>query len=250
MSAGGIRISRVRVNANEAGNQQLTPEGNEESPTLDKRLAVVQPEFATPMTPRRNVIKMVMVVLLVMIGVTILTSCIFLLRGPGRKKAETTLAILGHRDEAGHRVVIFKLQVRPDRRVAVMRSNLVTESGTVISQYGPPEWGQEGDLCGRLYEPGTNVVFSIVEPRERLRRLQLETREFEGGLHLWAWKLKHLWQTKRLSALKEIHPRRASVCIMSGLISPYGGKPSGSATRSQPFSLETNGAPGAAPSRR
>ena len=174
------------------------------------------------MTPR-HVIKNVMVVLLIMIGLSILTFSMFLLLGPGRKRAEATLAILGHHDEPGHRLVIFKLQVRADRRVAILRSDLVTESGTQLSHYGPPEWGQEGDLCGRFYEPGTNAVFSIVEPRERLRQLLLETREFEAGLHLWEWRLKRLWQTKKLSALKEIHPR--TVYVLSGLISPYGGEP-------------------------
>jgi hypothetical protein len=40
MSAGDMRTSRVEVNANEAGNQQLTPKRTVEGPILDKRRAV------------------------------------------------------------------------------------------------------------------------------------------------------------------------------------------------------------------
>jgi hypothetical protein len=42
MSAGDIRTGRLKVNANEAGNQRLTPERNVEGPILDKRLAVAE----------------------------------------------------------------------------------------------------------------------------------------------------------------------------------------------------------------
>jgi hypothetical protein len=38
--AGDIRTRRRKVNANEADNQQLTPESNAEGPILDKRQAV------------------------------------------------------------------------------------------------------------------------------------------------------------------------------------------------------------------
>jgi hypothetical protein len=40
MSAGDIRTKRLKLNANEASNQQLVPEKNVEGPLLDKRLAV------------------------------------------------------------------------------------------------------------------------------------------------------------------------------------------------------------------
>jgi hypothetical protein len=40
MSAVDIRTRRLKANANEAGNQQLTPQRNVEGPILDKRLAV------------------------------------------------------------------------------------------------------------------------------------------------------------------------------------------------------------------
>jgi hypothetical protein len=40
MSAADIRTERLKVNANEAGNQQLALKRSVESPTLDKRLAV------------------------------------------------------------------------------------------------------------------------------------------------------------------------------------------------------------------
>ena len=46
MSAGDIRTSRVEVNANEAGNQQLTPKRNVEGPILDKRLAVAEVQLS------------------------------------------------------------------------------------------------------------------------------------------------------------------------------------------------------------
>jgi hypothetical protein len=42
MSAGDIRTGRVKVNTNEAGNQQLTTERKVEGPILDKRLAVAE----------------------------------------------------------------------------------------------------------------------------------------------------------------------------------------------------------------
>jgi hypothetical protein len=42
MSAADIRTRRLKVNANEADNQQLTPKRNAESPILDKRLAVAE----------------------------------------------------------------------------------------------------------------------------------------------------------------------------------------------------------------
>ena len=42
MSAADIRTGRLEVNANEAGNQQLTPKRNLEGPLLDKRLAVAE----------------------------------------------------------------------------------------------------------------------------------------------------------------------------------------------------------------
>ena len=41
MSAGDVRTSRMEINANEAGNQGLTPERTVEGPILDIRLAVV-----------------------------------------------------------------------------------------------------------------------------------------------------------------------------------------------------------------
>ncbi len=40
MSAADIRTERLKENANEAGNQQLTPKRIVEGPILDKRLAV------------------------------------------------------------------------------------------------------------------------------------------------------------------------------------------------------------------
>jgi hypothetical protein len=40
MSAGDIRTSRVKVSANEVGNEQLSPRWTFEGPILDKRLAV------------------------------------------------------------------------------------------------------------------------------------------------------------------------------------------------------------------
>jgi hypothetical protein len=40
MSAGNIRTKRLKDNANEAGNQQLTPKMDMEGPMLDKRRAV------------------------------------------------------------------------------------------------------------------------------------------------------------------------------------------------------------------
>ena len=42
MSAGDIRTSRVKVNANEASNQQLTSKRTVEGPILDQRLAVAE----------------------------------------------------------------------------------------------------------------------------------------------------------------------------------------------------------------
>jgi len=45
MSAGDKRTSRVEINANEAGNQRLTPKRTEEGPSLDKRLAVAESQF-------------------------------------------------------------------------------------------------------------------------------------------------------------------------------------------------------------
>jgi hypothetical protein len=40
MSAADIRTRRLKVHANEAGNEQLTLKRTVEGPTLDKRLAV------------------------------------------------------------------------------------------------------------------------------------------------------------------------------------------------------------------
>jgi hypothetical protein len=40
--AGDIRAGRVRGNANEAVNQQLTPQRTVDDPSLDKRLAVAE----------------------------------------------------------------------------------------------------------------------------------------------------------------------------------------------------------------
>jgi hypothetical protein len=45
MSAGDIRTRRLKANANEAGNQQVTPERNMEGTSLDKRLAVAELQF-------------------------------------------------------------------------------------------------------------------------------------------------------------------------------------------------------------
>jgi hypothetical protein len=42
MSAGDIRTRRLKVNANEAGNQELTLKRTEEGPILDKGLAVAE----------------------------------------------------------------------------------------------------------------------------------------------------------------------------------------------------------------
>jgi hypothetical protein len=42
MAAGDIRTRRLKLDANEAGNQQLTPQRNVEGPILDKRLAVAE----------------------------------------------------------------------------------------------------------------------------------------------------------------------------------------------------------------
>jgi hypothetical protein len=42
MSAGDMRTRRPKVSANEAGNQQFTPERNVEVPILDERLAVAE----------------------------------------------------------------------------------------------------------------------------------------------------------------------------------------------------------------
>jgi hypothetical protein len=47
MSAGDIRTSLVKLNANEAGNQQLTPKRTVERPILDKRRAVAEIQLGT-----------------------------------------------------------------------------------------------------------------------------------------------------------------------------------------------------------
>jgi hypothetical protein len=160
-------------------------------------------------------------------GLILAAACLFLVGAvPAHAKQEKTrLAILSHGDETGKRVVAFELDVPPGRRIVVKRCELVVDWGTSESHYGPPEWVQSGDPAGKFFEPGTKTLFKIVEPAERLRRMQFEIMEFQVGLRVLPWKLQRFWQTKRLSAFNSNPAPKGVIYVESGLISSYGSEP-------------------------
>ena len=169
---------------------------------------------------------------------------------PHAKEGVPTLSKLAHGEEGGQRFVTFEFRVPRGKRVAVMASGLVIDYGTAREMRGYPEWAKESDPSGKLYGPGTKSIFRIIEPPERLLRLQLETRVFEVGPSAWLWKLKRTWQTKRLSALKEWPPPMPFVSVQSEMISSYRSESDGAATVSQPIRSETNRTSSAAGPRR
>ena len=110
----------------------------------------------------------------------------------------------------------------------------MVDSGTSRQVCGPPKWAKGTDPFGKVYGPGTRSVLCIMEPRERLRRLELETMVFTVGPRVWLWKLKAAWQTKHLSTLKVPPPPRPFVSVRSEVISSYQNEPDGAAEPSQP----------------
>ena len=162
--------------------------------------------------------------------------------GHNAQRSSATLTILGHTNENGRQVVVFELRVPPGRRVGIMTANLVTDWGTSTAIHGSPDWTRGTDPSGKVFEPGTKTILSIIEPSQRLRRLRLETVEFEVGLRTWPRKLKLLWQTRKLSVLKMNLPPMHSTAtyVQSGLISSYASEPGGAANRGQPVGSATN----------
>lgn len=156
-------------------------------------------------------------------GLFIAIACLFLAAvAPAHSTEEKTrLSILSHEDERVRRVVVIELDVPPGRRIFVKRCELVVDWGTSESQYGSPEWVQTGDPTGKFFEPGTKALFKIVEPAERLRRMQFEIMEFQVGLRVLPWKLHRFWQTKRLSAFNSNPAPKGLIYVESGLISSY-----------------------------
>jgi hypothetical protein len=156
-------------------------------------------------------------------GLILAVACFFLVGAvPTHAKEERTrLTILSHGNETGQRVVAFELDVPSGRRIFVKKCELVVDWGTSESHYGSPEWVQSGDPAGKFFEPGTKTLFKIVEPTERLRRVQFQIMEFQIGLGVLPWKLQRFWQTRRLSALIANPAPNGIVYIESGLISSY-----------------------------
>jgi len=182
------------------------------------------------------------------VGLTIglVGACVWLSRAP---QGATSLAIQSRGEEGGQRFVTFELAVPAGKRVFVQKSWLVIDWGTSTQVHGPPQWRHQ-DPTGKTFEPGTKAVFSIQEPSQRLRRLQLETLEFEAGPRAWRWKLQRLWQTKKLAALRLSPAPKGIVNLQSGLISSYASDSVGSADRSQSTSSKPGRASEAAGSGR
>jgi hypothetical protein len=147
--------------------------------------------------------------------------------GQNVQGASTTLTMLGRTNESGRQVVVFELRVAPGRRVGIRRANLVTDWGTSVAVYAPPEWTQGCDPTRKAFGPRSRTYLTIVEPSERLRRLRLQTMEYEVGPRAWWRKLKMTWQTKSLSVLKlDLPPEhRVDTYVQSGLISSYATEP-------------------------
>ena len=162
--------------------------------------------------------------------------------GHNAQMASTTLTILGRTNENGRQVVAFELRVPPGRRIGIRTSNLVTDWGTSVTIHGPPEWARGTDPSRKVFEPGTKTILSIIEPSQRLRRLRLETMQFEVGPRAWPRKLKLLWQTKKLSVLKMDLPseHQMDTYVQTGLISSYASEPGSAANRGQSVGSETN----------
>ncbi len=123
--------------------------------------------------------------------------------GRRTQKAEPRLTIHSRVQEGGERLVCFELQVPSGRRLYVDRTWLVTDWGTSTAVHGPPEWRNQTDPTGKSFAPGSTILLTILEPSQRLRRLQLETRQYETGLGLWRWRAQRLWKTRKLAAFQE-----------------------------------------------
>ena len=174
--------------------------------------------------PTKEVIALVIGLPIAM--VFILALCPF---GHNAQGPSTTLTILGRTNANGRQVVAFELRVPPGRRIGIRTCNLVTDWGTSATIHGPPEWTRGTDPSGKVFEPGTKTILSIIEPPQRLRRLRLETMQFEVGPRAWARKLKLLWRTKKVYVLKMDLPseHQMDTYVQSGLISSYGSEPGG-----------------------
>lgn len=170
-------------------------------------------------------------VIALLIGLPIVIVLTLALRPLGHsvQRVSTTLTILGRTNENGRQVVAFELRVPSGRRIAVRTCNLVTDWGTSATVHGSPEWTRGTDPSGKVFEPGTKTILRIIEPSQRLRRLRLETMQFEVGPRAWARKLKLLWRTKKLYVLKMDLPseHQMDTYVQSELISSYGSEPGG-----------------------
>jgi hypothetical protein len=193
-------------------------------------------------------------VVTLVIGLPVVIVIILALRPSGHNAQVTSaiLTILGQTNENGRQVVAFELRVPPGRRIGIRTANLVTDWGTSTAIHGPPEWTRGTDPSRKVFEPGTKTILSIIEPSQRLRRLRLETMEFEVGPRTWPRKLKLFWQTKKLSVLKMNLPpvHSTATYVQSGLISSYASEPGGAANRGQSVGSEINRPSAAAGSSR
>jgi len=83
------------------------------------------------------------------------------------------ISSLKHIEDGGNRFVTFEFRVPSGKRVFVEKSQLVVDYGTARQVCGPPKWAKGTDPSGKFYGPGSKSVLCIMEPRERLRRLEL-----------------------------------------------------------------------------
>jgi len=183
-------------------------------------------EPATTMTlpmgyPRKGVIALVIGLLVVTVFVLALLPS-----SHNAKGVSATLTILGRTNENGRQVVDFELRVPRGRRISIRRADLVTDWGISAASHGPPEWTPGADPAGKVFGPGSKIHLRIVEPSQHLRRLRLETIDFEVGPQAWSRKIKLLWQTKKLSVLKMDLPSEHQFdYLQSGVISFYTSEP-------------------------
>src|SRR5262249_26318750 len=99
-----------------------------------------------------------------------------------------TLSSLPGSQEGGSRLVGFELQVPSGKRFLVSEGRLVR--GTAAQMRGPALWAKQSDPRGKIYGPNTKSTFYIVEPGERLLKLQLEGMLCDVGTRAWLRKLK------------------------------------------------------------
>lgn len=144
------------------------------------------------------------------------------LAAPERPRdAEPVLRVLSHRAQDGLPVVSFELTVPPGKRFLVNRAQLVMDLGTARAMRGAPAWTKGSDPSGKIYVAGTKSILCIMEPGERLLRLELAGVLQDTGASAWGWKIRRCWATKSLRALKQAPPPTPFFRVESDLISSF-----------------------------